>query len=84
MAWRALQSGHMNGADYDPDMKMLLIQFTNGAVYQYGGVSPDVADTLFQVSSPGQYFHDKIKGIYPERKILDGQTKSGRRSQRRY
>ena len=84
MAWRALQSGHMAGADYDEETAALTIQFVNGAVYRYRQVPPYIADTLFQSSSPGTYFHDKIKGAYGEQKILDGQTKSGRRSRRRY
>lgn len=82
MAWRVLQSGHLNGADYDPDAQILWIQFTNGAVYRYHGVPPSVADTLFQSGSPGSYFHSKIRGNYSEVKAVDGTTKSGRRSQR--
>jgi KTSC domain len=80
MAWRALQSKHLNGAAYDPDRQSLTIQFVNGAVYNYGSVPPTVADTLFQAGSPGSYFHDKIKGRYPETKLADGATKKGRRS----
>ena len=74
----------MNGADYDPETKVLTIQFTNGAVYRYGNVDPTKADTLFQTSSAGGYFHDKIKGNHPEQKIVDGMTKSGRRSSKKY
>jgi hypothetical protein len=80
MAWRGLQSRHLNAGDYDPEQQTLSIQFVNGAVYQYRNVSQTVADTLFQTGSPGSYFHDKIRGNYPESKVLDGQTKKGRRS----
>jgi hypothetical protein len=83
MAWRALQSHHLNGGDYDPATGMLSIQFTNGAVYNYAGVPQTTADTFFQTGSPGSYFHDKIKGKFPEAKVADGTTKSGRRSTRR-
>jgi hypothetical protein len=77
MAWRALQSQHLNGADYDPHSRTLAIQFTNGSVYRYAGVAPTTADTLFQSGSPGSYFHSKIKGLYPEQKVREGQTKAG-------
>lgn len=82
MAWRALQSGHLNGGEYDSETSVLTIQFVNGAAYQYSNVPQTVADTLFQMSSPGTYFHDRIRGKYPERKIQDGLTPRGRRSRR--
>jgi KTSC domain len=84
MAWRGLQSSHMNGSDYDAETQRLTIQFVNGAIYRYHGVPQTTVDTLHQSSSPGTYFHDKIKGNYPEQKLADGMTKSGRRSTRRY
>ena len=80
MAWRGLQSRHLNAGDYDPERQTLAIQFVNGAVYTYSRVPQTVADTLFQTGSPGSYFHDKIRGNYPETKMVSGTTKSGRRS----
>jgi hypothetical protein len=84
MAWRVFQSHHLNGGDYDPQTKTLTIQFVNGAVHNYHGVPQTIADTLFQSSSPGSYFHAKIRGKYSERQMAQGVTKSGRRSQRRF
>jgi hypothetical protein len=84
MAWRALQSTHLNGGDYDPDTQTLMLQFVNGAVYRYTGVPQHKADTLFQSSSPGGYFHDHIRGQYTEVKIGEGSTRTGRRSTRKY
>jgi len=84
MAWRALQSNHMLGAEYDEELGILSIRFVNGALYRYAQVPATVADSLFQVPSPGTYFHDKIKGVYPESKVVDGVTKRGRRSVRRF
>jgi len=90
MPWRALQSRHLLRADYDPPLPendtsgVLTIQFVNGALHRYYGVPQTVADTLFQVGSPGTYFHDKIRGQYPEQKISSGVTRSGRTSRRRY
>lgn len=84
MAWRAFQSRHLNGGDYDPNTQTLTIQFVNGAIHTYHGVGPTEADTLFQTSSPGTYFHAKIRGKYRERKIAEGTTKSGRRSRKQF
>ena len=84
MAWRALQSRHLDGSDYDPDTQQLRIRFVNGAIYQYSGVPPTVADTLYQSGSPGTYFHDKIRQRYAERKLVDGVTKTGRSSTNKF
>jgi lysyl-tRNA synthetase class 2 len=82
--WHAFQSRHLNGGSYDAESRMLTIQFTNGAVYQYANVPQTVADSLFQTGSSQDYFNDKIRSVYPFTKIADGQTRSGRRSARRY
>jgi hypothetical protein len=83
MAFQAFQSRHLYGGDYDPELQILTIQFTNGAIYQYGGVPQTAADSLFQTGSSQDYFNDKIKGVYPYAKVQDGTTKSGNVSRRR-
>jgi hypothetical protein len=88
MAWRALQSGHLNGIEYDDESmepQQVTVQFTNGAVYQTGSPVPrTVIDSWIQSPSAGSYFHDKIKDRYGMVKVADGTTKSGRRSRRRF
>jgi hypothetical protein len=84
MAWRALQSKHWMGADYNAEMQTLTMSAINGAVYLVRGVPQTVADTLFQSSSPGSYYHDKIKGTYTVTRIADGTTKSGRASKKNF
>lgn len=80
---RAAQSSHLNQFEYHAPSQTLTVQFVNGAVYSYAQVPVTVYDTLQQTSSPGTYFHDKIKGVYSAQKIADGVTKSGRVSRRR-
>jgi len=82
VTWRAFQSRHLNGGDYDPETRILTIQFVNGAIYRYAGVPQTVADTLFQSGSSRDYFNDRIKGVYPYAKVADGMTRSGRPSRR--
>ena len=84
--WRAFQSTHLNGGEYNSDTRVLTIQFVNGSVYQYRGVEPTTADTLFQSSSPGSYFHDRIRNNanYSGVQVAQGTTKTGRKSQRRF
>jgi hypothetical protein len=82
--WRAFQSRHLNGGKYDAESQILTVQFVNGALHEYYGVPEYVADTLFQASSAGTYFHAKIRGQYQERQTAAGVTSTGRRSKRRY
>jgi KTSC domain len=84
VAFRAFQSTHLHGGDYDPATQTLTMQFSNGAVYQYYGVPQTAADSLFQTGSSQDYFNDKIKGRYSYAKVADGTTKSGRRSRREW
>jgi hypothetical protein len=86
MAWRAFQSRHLNGGEYDPETRILTIQFVNGAVWQYGPVEPAKADILFQTGSPGTFFHDQIRNNanYRAVQVAEGATKTGRRSARRF
>jgi hypothetical protein len=69
------QSSHIQGHEYDPQTKTLLIQFTNGAVYRYVGVDQYEYWNLKQSSSPGTYFHNKIKPKYPGELVSAGRPK---------
>lgn len=66
------QSSHIQAHDYDQGSQTLTIQFTNGAVYQYAGVPSTEYYNFSQSSSPGVYFHSKIKGRYSSRNIIGG------------
>lgn len=61
---RVLQSHHLQSFDYDPLTKSLDITFVNGKVYRYRGVSELEVFNLTRTTSPGRYFHARIKGNY--------------------
>jgi len=82
MAW-TFQSSHLNQGLYNDETQILSIQFTNGAMYNYFGVPPHVADTLKASGSSQDYFNHKIKGVYHYVKMVDGMTRSGKKSRRR-
>ncbi len=46
---------------YDEDSQTLEIEFTNGAVYQYSDVPPEVHHGLMAAESHGRYFHQHIR-----------------------
>ena len=55
---------------YDSTNRTLAIQFPDGGVYEYSGVSPEVNLELESATSQGQYFNSHIKKAFPARKIL--------------
>ncbi len=72
---QAMQSSHLNGIEYEEQSRTLTIQFVNGAMYSYANVPADVYWALKQQSSPGSYFHAKIKGRYESTLLVAGDAK---------
>jgi lysyl-tRNA synthetase class 2 len=72
---RIAQSSHIQAHDYDHEGKVLTIQFTNGAIYNYHGVDPNTYYAFNQSSSPGSYFHSKIKGQFKTQAIAAGDVR---------
>lgn len=64
-----LSSSNLAGADYDGATRVLTIEFTNGAVYEYEGVPAEVFADLLGSSSPGSYFYRQIKGRFPYQRV---------------
>ena len=46
------------------DGTALLVKFQNGTLYRYPTVGPDLHAGLIAASSPGQYFHHRIKSAH--------------------
>jgi hypothetical protein len=46
---------------YDQEQRVLEIEFTNGAVYQYSDVPPEVHHGLMAAESHGRYFHQHVR-----------------------
>lgn len=50
---------------YDADRELLQLEFCDGAVYQYLGVSAEVHEALLRAPSKGRYFNHTIRGRFP-------------------
>ena len=59
-----LNSSWIGTGEYEPDVQALTLDL-DGAEYTYYGVSPFVADRMFNAASAGTYFNYSIKGYYP-------------------
>lgn len=69
MERRKLSSGHLKSAGYDEKNRLLEIEFANGTIIQYSGVSPEVYRRLVNSPSPTSYFRDHIEEEYTGRQI---------------
>lgn len=75
MARITFNSSNLTWADYNPETKSLLIEFTGGAIYEYEAVPEWVIEDLERMEigefcSAGIYFNEAIrKGGYKYRRI---------------
>ena len=58
-------STNLQSVGYDEQTETLEVQFVNGRVYQYYGVSADMHERLMQGGSKGEFFNANIKRSYP-------------------
>jgi hypothetical protein len=61
MKRKRVSSATMNSVGYDPNKRILEIQFSSGDVYQYFNVPRKVYNSLMNAGSQGQYFNIHIK-----------------------
>jgi hypothetical protein len=65
-----LASSHLAAATYDPQRRVLEVEFRNGAVYRYLHISPALYKALIYAPSHGAFFDAFIKkGGYPFRRV---------------
>ncbi len=60
MERKPLRSGKLKSAGYDESSRVMHIEFTNGDVYEYKGVSREIYRQLTASPSPSSFFEDKI------------------------
>lgn len=69
MEMQSVNSSDLSEVGYDADNNLLIVEFKNGNVYQYGLVPQEVFDGLISAESVGKYFNQFIKGNYSYSKI---------------
>lgn len=62
-------SSNLNSVGYDPNTRILEIEFHEGGIYQYNNVPQHIYDGLMSAPSKGSYHHSYIKNSYSYRKI---------------
>jgi hypothetical protein len=60
MERKRLSSGKLRAAGYDESSRTMEIEFVNGEVFEYKGVSREIYRQLMVSPSPSSFFEDKI------------------------
>jgi KTSC domain len=69
MERKRISSSKIRGVGYDPKREVLEIEFNDGRVMAYSGVSPEVHRRFMNAPSPVSFFEDKIAEEYPARRL---------------
>ena len=59
-----VSSSAISSVGYDPKARVLEVEFSSGAVYDYYGVPPKVYASLMSAESKGQFLSRKIRDRY--------------------
>ena len=65
----SVSSSNISAIGYDADARVLEIEFTTGAVYQYSGVPLGEHEGFMNADSKGKYLHANIKNRYAGLKL---------------
>jgi len=59
-----VQSTMATSVGYDCNDRILQVEFSNGAVYEYADVEPETWEALQETDSLGKFYHSEIRGQY--------------------
>lgn len=69
MERKRINSSRIRSAGYDPKTETLEIEFSDGRITGYRGVSPEVHRRFMNAPSPVAYFDDSIAEEYPANRV---------------
>jgi len=63
-----LESSAIAAAGYNPERRLLFITFRSGGTYTFYRVPPETYHGLISATSPGRYYHARIRGRHGPRR----------------
>lgn len=69
MERKRINSSRIRSAGYDPQKRVLEVEFSDGRIASYRGVSPEIHRQFVNAPSPASFFEDKISENYPETRV---------------
>lgn len=65
----AVSSSNIGAIGYEAETQTLEVEFLNGSIYQYAGVSVEEYEAMMNGDSKGKYLNANIKGRYSFTKL---------------
>jgi hypothetical protein len=69
MERKRINASNIRSVGYDPRTRVLEIEFSNGGIHQYLGVSEEIHRRLMNAPSPGSYYHDEIEESFTAKRV---------------
>ena len=69
MGRKRISSSKIRAVGYDMKAQVLEVEFNDGKVLAYSGVSPEVHRQFMAAPSPASFFEDKVDENYPSRRV---------------
>ena len=69
MERRRVNSSRLRSVGYDEKNQLLEVELSNGQVWQYSKVSPEVYRRFMAAPNPTTYYDDKIAEEYSSRRV---------------
>ncbi|HMH17717.1 MAG TPA: KTSC domain-containing protein [Burkholderiales bacterium] len=69
MERKRVNSSKIRAVGYDARAQVLEVEFSDGKVIQYRGVSPEVHRQFMAAPSPSSFFEDKIDESFPSTRL---------------
>ncbi len=66
---KRVSASNIRSVGYDGRNRILEIEFSNGGISQYSGVSEEVHRRFVNSPSPGSYFHDHIEENFTAKRL---------------
>ncbi len=66
---KPLKSSKLRAAGYDERSRVMEIEFVNGDIFEYKGVSPETYRQLMASPSPNSFFEDKIEDAFSGKRV---------------
>ena len=64
MKMQQVYSSNIHSVGYEPEARILAVEFNGGRIYEYYDVPEVIHRGLMLAASKGSYFHQAIKGQY--------------------
>jgi len=69
MERKRVNSSRIRSIGYDPATRTLEIEFSDGRINAYGGVSPEIHRAFLAAPSPNSFFEDRIEEDFTARRV---------------